>query len=82
MAPAPYATLLSSVLGACGTSVLFFSSFTLEPREGAHFGSLEMDERNERIEARNNKRKIWQKIGLGLLCLSFVVQAVSVVLLQ
>ncbi len=71
--------LLSALLGAFGTIVLFFNSYTLEPFEGGGFNSEAMQERNDQVKAKNKKRKFGQQIGLGLLCLSFVVQAISVI---
>jgi hypothetical protein len=38
MTPAHWVALLSAVLGAAGTVILFFGSYSLEPREGAVWG--------------------------------------------
>jgi hypothetical protein len=69
--------LVSAILGATGTIILFFSSYALQPLEGGFFGSDELTECNNRIKAKNRRRHRWQRIGLGVLCLSFVVQAVA-----
>ncbi len=75
-----YATLLSAILGIFGTVILFFSSYALQPLEGGVFGSDELYKWNARVRAKNKLRKIIQRIGLGLLCLSFIVQATIVFL--
>lgn len=80
MTAAQYAALISAALGACGTIVLFFATYGFQPLEGGVFGSPELQEWNARIKAKNKERKIRQRIGLGLLCCSFAVQAVSVFL--
>jgi len=72
--------LASAVLGAIGTIILFFSSYAFQPLEGAVFGSPEITECNNRIKAKNRRRHRWQLIGLGIICLSFVVQAVACLL--
>jgi hypothetical protein len=69
--------LASAVLGAIGTIIMFFSSYAFEPFQGGVFGSPEITECNNRIRTKNRNRHRWQLIGLGILCLSFVVQAVA-----
>ena len=73
-----YEGLTSAVLGAIGTLILFFSSYTLQATEGGVFGSPEITEHNNKIKAKNFKRLYWQRIGLGFLCASFAVQGLSV----
>jgi len=73
-----HATLLSAALGILGTVVLFFSSYALQPLDGGFFGSESLYKWNAHITAKNQRRKIIQRIGLVLLCLSFAVQFVAV----
>ncbi len=77
---AQYAGLSSAALGVIGTIILFFGSYSVQPLEGAPFGSDALTEYNNRIKAKNASRLLRQRIGLGFLCLSFAVQAVSVFL--
>lgn len=74
-----YEGLASAVLGAAGTIILFLSTYSIEPLEGGVFGSPEVYEGNNRVRAKNAKRLIWQRIGLGFLCGSFFVQIVMAV---
>jgi hypothetical protein len=78
MTPDKYAALASTALGAIGTMILFFSSYTLEPFPGAPFGSQELVSQNEGIRAKNASRARWQRAGFLILCASFVVQAMSI----
>jgi hypothetical protein len=80
MTYAQYAGLFSAALGAIGTAFLFFSSYSLQPVEGGVFGSDALTEYNNRIKAKNVSRLLSQKIGFGFLCVSFVIQAVTVFL--
>jgi hypothetical protein len=77
MTYAQNAGLSSAVLGAIGTIILFFSSYAFQPLEGGVLGSDALTEFNNRIKAKNLRRHRWQLIGLGVLCLSFIVQAVA-----
>jgi hypothetical protein len=72
--------LVSAVLGAIGTIILFCSSYTLEPSVGAPFGGRILEEHNERIKTNNAMHQRWQSIGFGILCLSFIVQIASALL--
>jgi hypothetical protein len=78
MTPDKYAALASTALGAIGTMILFFSSYTLESFAGAPFGSQELVTKNEGIRAKNASRTRWQRAGFLILCASFVVQAMSI----
>ena len=80
MTGAQYAGLGSATLGAIGTIILFFGSYSIQPLEGASFGSDTLTEYNNRIKAKNANRLLRQRIGLGFLCLSFTVQAAAVFL--
>lgn len=72
--------LVSAILGAIGTIIMFRYSYALQSLEGGVFGSPEITECNNRINAENRRRHSWQRIGLGVLCFSFFVQAVASVL--
>jgi hypothetical protein len=67
--------LASAVFGAAGTMILFFSSYSLQPLEGGVFGGPALTEYNAKIQAKNARRLVLQRVGLALLCASFVVQA-------
>ena len=72
-----WVSLISSLLGAAGTALLFFFSHTDEPYQAGVFGSDAVTEFNERLKVKN---KVWRKrqqIGFGLLCVSFLVQAAA-----
>jgi hypothetical protein len=69
------ASLISALLGAAGTLVLFRGSYALEPFSGGIFGGPEINADNARIRRENKQREKMQKVGLVLLCASFVVQA-------
>jgi hypothetical protein len=75
MASVQYATLLSAILGVLGTIALFSSTYTLQPLEGAPFNGPILQSHNTRVVHKNAARLLWQRIGLGLLCLSFLAQA-------
>jgi hypothetical protein len=80
MTPAHYVALLSAILGAAGTIVLFSGSYALEPRAGAPFGGPMLDKGNADIDDRNAARLFKQRVGLGLLCASFCAQGIAVFL--
>jgi hypothetical protein len=80
MTGAQYAALSSAALGAIGTIILFFSSYSLQPLEGGVFGSDALTKYNNDIKIKNANRLLRQRIGFAFLCLSFAVQAVSVFL--
>ena len=69
--------LASALFGIAGTALLFFYSYTIEPTDGAVFGSAEVDASNAAINAANAHRTRMQRIGFALLCISFVAQGVG-----
>jgi hypothetical protein len=73
-----WANLASAGFGAAGTLVLFISSWSKEPREGATWGGPILDAWNKEVDARNRWRRIGQRVGLILLGLAFVFQGVAV----
>ncbi len=74
---AKYAGVIAAALGALGTGILFQYSYTMQPQIGSPFGGPILDAHNNNIRAKNATRIRWQKVGLGLLFLSFIVQAVG-----
>lgn len=80
MNQAQIAGLASATIGAVGTVILFFASYSVQPLEGAPFGSPILDEWNGKIKAKNASRVLCQRVGLAFLCASFAVQAVAVFL--
>jgi hypothetical protein len=67
--------LLSAVSGAVGTLFLFFGSFAYEQLPPYTNPEIIRD-----MAERNKRRQFRQRIGLGLLMLSFVLAGFSVVL--
>jgi len=67
--------LLSAVLGAGGTILLFFGSFAYEG-----FGAYYNQEMIDAQVKRNKRRGMLQRTGLVLLMLSFVLAGFGVVL--
>jgi hypothetical protein len=67
--------LLSAVSGAVGTLFLFFGSFAYEQLSPYTNPEIIRD-----LAKRNKRRQFRQRIGLGLLMLSFVLAGFSVVL--
>lgn len=80
MTPANLMNLLSAILGAIGTLILFANSYALQPLEGAVWGGDEVTAENDRIKAQNLKRLKMQRVGLVFVCLAFCSQAASVFL--
>jgi hypothetical protein len=67
--------LASAVAGAIGTLLIYRGSFAFESP-----GFIVDDELMKKINARNRRRHILQRLGLGLLMISFVLAGISVVL--
>ena len=80
MNAAHWTALLSAVLGAAGTIILFFNSWTLQPHAGTFLSGPNRQADNARTNARNRRMVLWQKFGLVLLCLSFAAQGIAVFL--
>lgn len=78
MNAAQYVALLSASFGAVGTGFLYHGTYGFEPYKGAVYGGLEVQQINADIEAKNRSRKRSQRIGIALLFLSFILQAVTV----
>jgi hypothetical protein len=78
--PTMVAQLASAVLGFIGTGLLFFNSYSLQPREGAVWGSDAVTKENERITAMNHRRVLYQRTGFAFLSLSFIGQIAAVFL--
>ncbi len=67
----------SAALGFIGTLILFWKIYAFEPFEGVVFGSPDVYAHNEKVRARNRSRSNWQRIGLGFLSLSFLLQMIG-----
>lgn len=80
MAAAACVTLISAVLGATGTAVLFKGSFAFEPIPGMSWGGPDLAQYNLGIIANNKRRLNLQRAGLVLLLISFFVQGLGAVL--
>jgi hypothetical protein len=74
------ANLVSSLFGAAGTTLLFFFSYTYIPLGGGAWGGPTLDAANAKTSAKNVIWKRKQRVGFGLLCVSFVIQAAAVFL--
>lgn len=69
------ANLAAAFFGVVGTIVMFVGSHALESLEGGVFGSDQITAANNETRRKNKKRLLLQRIGLGLLCISFLIQA-------
>ncbi|WP_210507404.1 hypothetical protein [Pantoea ananatis] len=67
----------ATLIGLTGTLIMFFNSYSLLPYEGATFGSDEIIEHNRKVRIKNQRMLVRQKIGIGLLTFSFLVQLIS-----
>jgi hypothetical protein len=79
MSAPQWLTLVATLFGIVGTSLLFFYSNTDLPYQGATWGGPETAKHNAEIRTKNRVWRQRTKLGYGLLCISFVLQAVSVV---
>jgi hypothetical protein len=77
MTPHQWAELAAAVLGATGTLILFVTSYVDRPLEGAVWGGPMVTAANENIRAEDAWNRRWQRAGIGLLMLSFIVQIVA-----
>jgi hypothetical protein len=68
------ANLISALFGVVGTIVMFVGSYALQPSQGATFGSDAVTAANKEIRRKNKNRVVLQRTGLGLLCISFLIQ--------
>lgn len=69
--------IASTLFGFTGTILMFFNSYALIPYESAMFGSDEIIEHDRKVEQKNKRMLRNQKIGIGLLSLSFLLQLIS-----
>lgn len=70
-----YINMAPGIIGAIGTTVIYFNSYSMQPLEGGVFGGPELSAYNDDIKRKNTKRLIFQRIGLAFLFASFVFQA-------
>jgi hypothetical protein len=70
--------LASAVSGFFGTALLFFFSYSLAPFESATWGNEQTAKRNKAIMRKNTRDALIQKVGFGLLCLSFLIQVFAI----
>ena len=70
-------TVGAAFVGALGTALLFFGTYGFEPKEGAVWGGPTVDEWNKKVTSRNSRRRTMQRVGLSLLCMSFLLQGLS-----
>lgn len=70
----------ATLVGLIGTLLMFFNSHSLIPYESAMFGSDEIMEHDRLVEQKNKKMLLKQRIGIGLLTFSFVLQLCSYVI--
>jgi hypothetical protein len=72
MTPGRWINLAAVVLGALGALVLYKGSFAFES-----FGQWHDAASIKAQSARNLRRQTMQRVGLGLICASFVLQGVA-----
>jgi len=65
MTAAQSVALVSAGFSAIGVLVLYFSSYSLETKQSAWFAEA-LPESNNRVDARNRRRKVWQGVGLAV----------------
>lgn len=75
-----FLSLLSAVFGIAGIALLFWFSYTLPPDRRAVL-SHDPEEEDAAIGEINRRWKRMQRIGFALLCISFALQALIVLLL-
>jgi hypothetical protein len=56
---------------------LFFNNWSLEPHFGGVFSGPTYAKDTADLKARNAARKLWQRIGLGLILASFILQGTA-----
>ena len=71
--------ILSTILGFVGTLIMFLYGYNLIPYEGMTFGGDHTAENNKKIRRKNSRIKTMQKVGMGLLTLSFALQGLSLI---
>lgn len=69
--------IAATAVGLFGTLLMFFNSHSLMPYESAMFGSDEIIEHDRLIQQKNKRMLFKQRIGVGLLTFSFMLQLVS-----
>lgn len=69
--------IASTLFGFTGTILMFFNSYALIPYESAMLGSDEIIEHDKEVEKKNKRMLRNQKIGIGLLSISFFLQLIS-----
>ena len=69
--------IASTLVGFCGTLIMFRYGNTSFPTEGGIFGSEEVNESDRKIELKNKTIQKAQSLGFGLLTLSFLGQFIS-----
>ncbi|MGG6098323.1 hypothetical protein C7431_104541 [Pantoea allii] len=72
-----YLQIAATFIGLIGTLLMFFNSYSLLPYESAMMGSDEIIENDRLTRTKNHKMLVRQKIGIGLLTFSFLLQLVS-----
>ncbi|MFQ1679178.1 hypothetical protein ACK08B_04935 [Pantoea dispersa] len=69
--------IAATVIGLFGTLLMFFNSHSLMPYESSMFGSDEIMEHDRIVERKNKRMLMLQRVGVGLLSLSFMLQLAS-----
>lgn len=69
--------ILSTLLGFAGTLIMFFFSHSLKPLPGGIFGSEAINRKIDEVKKENKKFAFLQKVGLGMLVLSFLCQFIT-----
>lgn len=70
----------SVVFGFVGTLIMFFFGYNLIPYEGGVFGSDEITAYNDSVKKKNRLYLVMQKIGMGMLSMSFLLQGLALFL--
>jgi|GEM_PF-1501340 hypothetical protein len=69
--------LASVVFGFIGTLAIFLFSYSLIPYQGGVFGSEKINKHNNLVKKKNCLYLVIQKIGMGMLSISFLLQGIA-----
>jgi len=69
--------VIAYILGAIGTSLLFFFSYTAVPSGASFYSGRGSSTHFDAVRAKNKRWTILQRIGFALLTLSFILQIVA-----
>lgn len=69
--------IISTLLGFIGTAIMFFNGYSLLPYHGGTFADHDTAEKNRIVRKKNKRMAVMQKLGMGALTISFLIQTIS-----